>query len=249
MPNNVKVLLVDDNPMILEMLRQALAHFSVVQTLTDAADALLKAIEDKPDLIIADYSMAGMDGRQLLQKIKSRNASAGIPVILMASKTDINEKLKAVQDTVEDFIEKPFFLKEAAAKIKKVVDKISLEKMAREAPGESVLRGSLAQMNVLDLLQSLDMGRKTCSLSLTNGNDKCKMFFTDGQINHAVYDDLKGDPAVYKVITWTAGSFEIDFAGSSSEQTITQSSQGLLLEGLRLLDEANRDTEENVLEA
>jgi CheY-like chemotaxis protein len=235
--------------MVLEMLRQALAHFSTVQPMTDAADALLKAIEDKPDLIIADYAMNGMDGRQLLQKIKSRNASAGIPVILMASKVDINEKLKTVQDTVEDFIEKPFFLKDAAARIKKVVDKISLEKMAREAPGESVLRGSLAQMNVLDLLQSLDMGRKTCALTLTNNGEKCKMYFTEGQINHAVYGDLKGDPAVYKVLTWTAGTFEIDFAGSSSEQTITQSSQGILLEGLRLLDEANRDTEENVLEA
>jgi CheY-like chemotaxis protein len=190
-----------------------------------------------------------MDGRQLLQKIKSRNASATIPVMLMASKTDINEKLKAVADTVEDFIEKPFFLKEAAAKIKKVVDKISLEKMAREAPGDALVRGSLAQMNVLDLLQSLDMGRKTCALTLTNNGDKCKMFFTEGQINHALYGDLKGDPAVYKVLTWTGGSFEIDFAGSSSEQTTTQSTQGLLLEGLRLLDEANRDTEENVLEA
>ena len=249
MPSNIKVLLVDDNPMVLEMLRQALAHFSTVQPMTDAADALLKAIEDKPDLIIADYAMNGMDGRQLLQKIKSRNASAGIPVILMASKVDINEKLKTIQDTVEDFIEKPFFLKDAAARIKKVVDKISLEKMAREAPGESVLRGSLAQMNVLDLLQSLDMGRKTCALTLTNNGEKCKMYFTEGQINHAVYGDLKGDPAVYKVLTWTAGTFEIDFAGSSSEQTITQSSQGILLEGLRLLDEANRDTEENVLEA
>lgn len=249
MPSNIKVLLVDDNPMVLEMLRQALAHFSTVQPMSDAADALLKAIEDKPDLIIADYAMNGMDGRQLLQKIKSRNASAGIPVILMASKVDINEKLKTVQDTVEDFIEKPFFLKDAAARIKKVVDKISLEKMAREAPGESVLRGSLAQMNVLDLLQSLDMGRKTCALTLTNNGEKCNMYFTEGQINHAVYGDLKGDPAVYKVLTWTAGTFEIDFAGSSSEQTITQSSQGILLEGLRLLDEANRDTEENVLEA
>jgi len=249
MPSNIKVLLVDDNPMVLEMLRQALAHFSTVQPMTDAADALLKAIEDKPDLIIADYAMNGMDGRQLLQKIKSRNASAGIPVILMASKVDINEKLKTVQDTVEDFIEKPFFLKEAAARIKKIVDKISLEKMTREAPGESVLRGSLAQMNVLNLLQSLDMGRKTCALTLTNNGEKCKMYFTEGQINHAVYGDLKGDPAVYKVLTWTAGTFEIDFAGSSSEQTITQSSQGILLEGLRLLDEANRDTEENVLEA
>jgi CheY-like chemotaxis protein len=249
MPSHIKVLLVDDNPMVLEMLRQALAHFSTVQAMNDAADALLKAIEDKPDLIVADYAMEGMDGRQLLQKIKSRNASAGIPVMLMASKVDINEKLKTVQDTVEDFIEKPFFLKEAAAKIKKVVDKISLEKMAREAPGESVLRGSLAQMNVLDLLQSLDMGRKTCALTLSNSGDQCKMYFTEGQINHAVYGDLKGDAAVYKVLTWTAGTFEIDFAGSSNEQTITQSSQGILLEGLRLLDEANRDTEENVLEA
>ena len=249
MPSSVKVLLVDDNPMVLEMLRQALAHFSTVHTVTDSADALLKAIEDKPDLIIADYAMNGMDGRQLLQKIKSRNASAGIPVILMASKVDLTEKLKNVQDAVEDFIEKPFFLKEAAARIKKVVDKISLEKMAREAPGESVLRGSLAQMNVLDLLQSLDMGRKTCALTLTNNGDKCSMYFTDGQINHAVYGELKGDEAVYKVLTWGAGTFEIDFSRSSSEQTVTQSTQGLLLEGLRLLDESNRDTEQNVLEA
>src|SRR5579864_5976583 len=144
--------------------------------------------------------MDGMDGRALLQKIKSRNASAGIPVILMASKTDINEKLKALQDTVEDFIEKPFFLKDATARIKKVVDKILLEKMAKEAPGESVLRGNLAQMNVLDLLQSLDMGRKTCALTLRNNGDQCEMFFADGQINHATYGDHKGDEAVYKVL-------------------------------------------------
>jgi len=249
MPANIKVLLVDDNPMVLDMLRQALAQFSSVNTLSDGADALLKANDDKPDLIISDYTMETMDGKQLLQKLKSRTATAHIPVILMASKTDITEKLKMLQDTVEDFIEKPFFLKEAAARIKKVVDKISLEKMAREAAGESVLRGSLAQMNVLDLLQSLDMGHKTCALSLSNNGDKCNLFFKDGQINHAIYGDVKGDEAVYKVLSWNGGNFEIDFNSSSAEQTTTRSTQGLLLEGLRLLDESNRDTEENVLEA
>jgi DNA-binding response OmpR family regulator len=249
MPSNIKVLLVDDNPMVLEMLRAALAQFSTVQTFNDGADALLKAIDDKPDLLIADYNMPGVDGLQLLQKVKSRPNTAAIPVILMAAKTDVNEKLKPVQDTVEDFLEKPFFIKEAAAKIKKVVDKIALEKMAREAPGDSVLRGSLAQMGVLDLLQSLDMGRKTCSLTLANNGDNCKLFFTEGQINHALYGKLKGDEAVYKVLTWTEGNFEIDFKGASQEQTTTQSTQGLLLEGLRLLDESNRDAEENVLEA
>jgi DNA-binding response OmpR family regulator len=249
MPSNIKVLLVDDNPMVLEMLRQSLAQFCSVSVLTDGADALLRAIDDKPDLIISDYTMNAMDGKQLVQKLKSRTATSSVPVILMASKSDITEKLKMLQDTVEDFIEKPFFLKEAAARIKKVVDKISLEKMAREAPGESVLRGSLAQMNVLDLLQSLDMGHKTCALTLSNNGDKCQIFFRDGQINHAIYGDVKGDEAVYKVLSWTGGSFEINFAGNSVEQTTTRSTQGLLLEGLRLLDESNRDTEENVLEA
>jgi hypothetical protein len=120
--------------------------------------------------------------------------------------------------------------------------------MARDTHGGSVVRGNLTQMNVLDLLQSLDMGRKTCSLTLTNEGDKCKMFFTDGQINHAEYGKTKGDEAVYKVLSWNAGSFEIDFKGSSPEQTVTQSTQGLLLEGLRLLDESSRD-KEDVLEA
>jgi DNA-binding response OmpR family regulator len=248
MPADIKVLLVDDNPMILQMLRQALAQFCSVTTLTDGADALLKAIDDKPDLIISDCTMETMDGKQLLQKLKSRSATAHIPVILMAGKTEITEKLKPLQDTVEDFIEKPFFLREAAARVKKVVDKIALEKMAREAPGESVLRGSLAQMNVLDLLQSLDMGHKTCSLLLTNNGDKCELFFADGQINHATYGDLKGDQAVYKVLAWAGGNFEIDFNGSSREQSTTHSTQGLLMEGLRLLDESKHNTE-NVLEA
>jgi len=113
----------------------------------------------------------------------------------------------------------------------------------------SVLRGSLAQMNVLDLLQSLDMGHKTCALTLINNGDKCHLFFRDGQINHAAYAGMKGDDAVYKVLSWTGGNFEINFNGSSNEQTTTRSTQGLLLEGLRLLDESNRDAEENVLEA
>ena len=249
MASNVKVLIVDDNPMVLNMLRTSLAATANVTVATDGPDALLKAIDEAPDLVVSDYGMPGMDGRQLFEKIKGRASTAKIPVILMASKSDITDKLKMLQDTVEDFLEKPFYLREATAKIKKVIDKIALEKMAREAPGEGVLRGSLAQMNVMDLLQSLEMGHKTCSLVLTSDGERCEMFCTDGQINHARYGKLKGDDAVYKVLTWTGGSFQIDFTGKSDEQTCTRSTQGLLMEGLRLLDEANRDAEENVLDA
>ena len=249
MPSNIQILLVEDNPMIQGMLRQALTPLAQLATAGDGADAMLQAIENPPDLIISDYTLGGMDGRQLLSKLRSRPNTAKVAFILMAGKADIAEKLKSIQDQVEDLIEKPFFLKDTTARIKRVIDKIALEKMAREAPAEGVLRGSLAQMNVMDLLQSLDLGHKGCLLTLTNGADKCEMYFNDGQIVHAVSAGIKGDDAVYKVMAWTGGNFTIDFNGKSDQQTTSRSTQGLLMEGMRLLDEQNRNEEENVLEA
>jgi CheY-like chemotaxis protein len=240
MATNVKILLVDDNPMVLGMLRQTLSTLAEVSTAGDAADALLKAVDETPDLLISDYRMPGMDGRQLLEKLKSRPATAGIAVILMASKSDISERL-SLQDPVEDYIEKPFFLKDATQRIKRVVDRIALEKMAKAAPSDGVLRGSLSQMNVIDLVQSLEMGRKSCMLTMTKGEEKCEVYFTQGQVNHAAYGSITGDEAVFKVLRWTEGNFQINFEGKTSQQTTTLNTQGLLMEGLRLLDESQRD--------
>jgi CheY-like chemotaxis protein len=243
MASNVKILLVDDNPMVLGMLRQALSSLASVSTASDAADALLKALDESPDLLISDYRMPGMDGRQLLEKLKSRPATATIAVILMASKADISERL-STQDHVEDYIEKPFFLKDATRRIKRVVDRIALEKMAKAAPSDGILRGSLSQMNVIDLVQSLEMGRKSCLLTMTNRDEKCEMYFAQGQVNHATYGSVVGDEAVFKVLRWTEGSFEINFDAKTSQQTTTLNTQGMLMEGLRLLDEAQRDATE-----
>lgn len=249
MASNIRVLLVDDNPMMIALLRQRISAFAAVETFSNAAEALLRVVEEAPDLLISDYGMPGLNGKQLIEKIRGRVQTARLPAILIATRSEITEQLRSMHDQLEDLIEKPFFIKEIGPRIKRVVDKISLEKMAREAPGESIVRGNLLQMNTMDLFQSLELGHKTCRLSLTNAADRCDMYFADGQINHALYADVRGDEAVFKVLTWTEGYFEIDFSGSSPEQSTTRSTQGLLMEGLRLLDEANRDAEENVLDA
>src|ERR1700734_3344213 len=213
MANNVRLLLVDDNPMVLGLLRGALTPLAKVTTATDAADALLKAVDDPPDLLVCDYRMPGMDGRQLIEKLRSRPRTAEAAVILVATKTDISEKLSTPDLPVDDFVEKPFFLREATQRIKRVIDKIALEKMAKATPSDGVLRGSLLQMNVIDLVQSLEMGRKSCLLTMANDNDKenCALYFREGQITHAVYGPLIGDNALFRVLRWNSGTFEIDF--------------------------------------
>lgn len=241
MANKIKLLLVDDNPMIVGMLRGALTPLASVTAATDAAEALLKAVEDPPDLLVSDYRMPGMDGRQLVEKLRSRPRTAGAAVILLATKADITEKLSAQDQHVDDFVEKPFFLREATQRIKRVIDKIALEKMAKAAASDGVLRGSLLQMNVIDLVQSLEMGRKSCALTLTNKDEKCEMYFHEGQVTHAAYGPLTGDQAVFKVLRWTDGNFQVNFEGKTTQQTTTLNTQGLLMEGLRLLDEAHRD--------
>jgi hypothetical protein len=96
-------------------------------------------------------------------------------------------------------------------------------------------------MNVIDLVQSLEMGRKSCLLTMTKAADKCDIYFDQGQAKHAVYGSVTGDGAVFKVLRWTEGNFQIDFEGKTSQETTTLNTQGLLMEGLRLLDEAQRD--------
>lgn len=240
MADSVKLLLVDDNPMVLAMLHQSLSPLAKVTTATDAADALLKAVDDTPDLLVCDYRMPGMDGRQLVEKLKSRPATANFSTVLMASKADIAEKLSP-QDSADDYLEKPFFLKDATRRVKRMIDRIALEKMAKTAPSDGVVRGNLSQMNVIDLMQSLEMGRKSCQLSLSNEGDKCEVFFVEGQVKHATYGSLVGDQAVFKVLRWTGGNFQLDFEGKTDKETTQLNTQGLLMEGLRLLDESTRD--------
>src|SRR5215469_13691377 len=127
MQSNVKVLLVDDNPLIVALLRDALTPLAKVTTAGDGADALLKAVDDPPDPLVSDYRMPGMDGRQLVDKLRSRPRTAGAAVILLATKADISEKLGTGETPVDEFVEKPFYLKEATQRIKRVIDKISLE--------------------------------------------------------------------------------------------------------------------------
>jgi CheY-like chemotaxis protein len=239
----VKLLLADDNPLVRDLVVKGLEPYCQVEASSDGADALLKVIDAPPDVILCDYKMPGLDGRQLFEKLRGREATRHIPFLFMASRPDIEERLRPLVDGVEDFITKPFLIKDLVRIAKKVIDRLHLEKLQKRASRPGVIQGRLEEMSMIDLMQSLEMGQKSCRLVVHNGGVQGELFFASGQCRDAKVGNVEGDDAVYKVVLWTAGEFEIDFnaANASTRTTTTKNTTGLLMEAMRLMDEANRD--------
>jgi len=240
----VRLLLADDNPLVRDIVKKGLEAYCDVTLAEDGADALLKIIDEPPDAILCDYKMAGLDGRQLFEKLRSREQTRHIPFLFMASRADIEERLRPLVDGVEDFITKPFLVKDLVRITKKVIDRLHLEKLQKRASRPGVIQGRLEEMSMIDLLQSLEMGQKSCRLIVHHNGEQGELYFASGQCRDAKSGNVEGDDAVYKVLLWSAGDFEIDFnaANASTRTTTTRNTTGLLMEAMRLMDEANRDT-------
>jgi CheY-like chemotaxis protein len=242
-PNkDVKVLVVDDNALILDLVMKGLMPHCDTRAAADGADALLKIVDDPPDLVVCDYRMPGLDGRQLYEKLRARQQTKSIPFIFLASRSDIEEKLRPIVEGVEEFIPKPFFLKDLVRRAKKVVDRLHLEKLQNRQVRPGVIQGRLEEMSIMDLMQSLEMGQKSCQLTVRRGGETAQLFFSSGQCKDAKLGPVEGEAAVYQAVAWPDGEFEIDFNSSASRDTISRTTTGLLMEALRLMDEEQRDT-------
>jgi len=239
----VRLLLADDNPLVRDIVAKGMEPHCEVTIATDGADALLKIIDEPPDAILCDYKMPGLDGRQLFEKLRGREQTRHIPFLFMASRADIEERLRPLVDGVEDFIAKPFLVRDLVRITKKVIDRLHLEKLQKRASRPGVIQGRLEEMSMIDLMQSLEMGQKSCRLIVHHNGEQGELYFSSGQCRDAKSGNMEGDNAVYKVLLWSAGDFEIDFnaANASTRTTTTRNTTGLLMEAMRLMDEASRD--------
>ncbi|MDR3675000.1 MAG: response regulator [Acidobacteriota bacterium] len=242
MSSTIKILVVDDNPTILQLMCLTLEKCGEIVTATDGADALMKTIDTKPDLIISDYTMPVMDGRALFDKLRARKETQNIPFIFLASQKEIDERLRMVLEGVEDYFVKPFFARDLLQQARRITARLLQQRMEKQGGGAGI-KGKLSEISLIDWMQTLEQGRKTCSLMLRAGGEVCTLYFSEGNVTHAVCGDLKGDPAVFKILAWVDGDWEVDFQKNSPEHTTTMSTQGLMMEGLRMMDEANRDAE------
>jgi two-component system alkaline phosphatase synthesis response regulator PhoP len=119
-----KILLVDDDPDIVDLLRITLrATGCELHCAYDGITALVKAKVEQPNLIILDIGMPDMDGYTVCEQIKTNEDTKHIPIIVLTVKTSGSDVDAAMEKHADWFIAKPFDEKYLIKKVKEYIDK------------------------------------------------------------------------------------------------------------------------------
>ncbi|NOX97359.1 MAG: EAL domain-containing protein [Nitrospirae bacterium] len=153
-----KILAVDDEPDILEMLKFRLSRekFQVI-TATHGIEALEKAAKEGPSLILLDLVMPGLDGYEVCRRLKANEETKAIPVIMLTVKAGVESKIAALDLGADDYMIKPFEIKELVARIKVILRRSSVQAIKPEAQADEKqvkeLRRIIAENDVSCLFQ------------------------------------------------------------------------------------------------
>ena len=110
-----KILVVDDNEDILQVVELILKNNGMeVEAISDGNQAINRTGKFKPDLILLDVYLAGVDGRDICQKLKADKGTNQIPIIMFSAQSNLDEVKKY---NAEDFIAKPFEIIDLLGKI------------------------------------------------------------------------------------------------------------------------------------
>lgn len=117
-----KILIVDDEKDIVKMLDYNLKKEGFRTTIAyDGEDALDLAHKERPDLVILDLMLPGLDGVEVCKALKKENKTASIPIIMLTAKTQETDKVLGLELGADDYVTKPFSPRELIARIKAVL--------------------------------------------------------------------------------------------------------------------------------
>lgn len=199
------ILVIDDEPIQQQVVEDYLTAAGYRVVLADSGDNGLRMMrKQRPDLILLDIIMPGMDGFETLDIIRKRGEFRDIPVLFLTSIEQHLEKVKGLELGADDYITKPFHREELIARIKAVLRRTG---MVRKKSVD--MEGDLSTLKLIDLLQSMDLGTKTGIISMEELD--AKIFLENGTVAHVRKSDLQGIDALTRLFLLEKGSFFVKF--------------------------------------
>jgi CheY-like chemotaxis protein len=223
------VLIVDDKSLVLSFLKTGLSRYHDRLNIFTAAsvEEALKIVDaNRIDLITTDIRMPGMDGFELITRSREKNPDIRFIVMTAYSCEEYLEKCRKLR--VIDFMEKPFDWEQFAERMFQALE-----------ASRGFWAGKILGFHLTDALQLVEMGRRSQSIRVrTEFGEGGLIHLKNGEVCHAVLEDLEGEEAFYEIIALEGGEIESLPLPEEVPRTIERPLPALLLEGMRRKDEA-----------
>ncbi len=122
--NGFKILVVDDEPDVLRMLEVVLGRRGhSVLTAPTGIEGLVTAQGERPDLILLDIMMEGMDGWEVLKLLKLEQGTRDIPVVMLSARVEPRDKIRGLQEGAVDYLTKPFSMRDMLETIEAILER------------------------------------------------------------------------------------------------------------------------------
>ena len=228
-----KVLFVDDDAKLLDLVRQLMSFLSEdsweIFTAPDVSRALRLLQDQRIDLLVIDIHMPVVDGLQFLNLLQRKYPDI-LKVVLTGDATE-EYRARCLNNGAELFLEKP--REEGGWR----TIHATLHELARFQPEEG-FRGVLRRVGLADVLQMECLARHSVVLKVSTGSTHGTVFVKDGQIIHAQCGGRIGEEAFNYLLSLGGGEFDVQTYAEPPQRTIEGSWEFLLMEAARRRDEA-----------
>ena len=149
----MRILVVDDDPEITGFVKRGLAYEGyTVDTASDGNEALTKARDREPDLVILDIMMPGIDGTEVCKRLRH---GSDVPILMLTAKGTVADKVAGLESGADDYLVKPFAFDELLARVKAL--------LRRRQPKEG------------EILRFSDLSLNTATREVKRGNEALEL--------------------------------------------------------------------------
>jgi response regulator RpfG family c-di-GMP phosphodiesterase len=226
-----RALVVDPDPEETTVLEMRLLEHGFAVTVARDLGGARERLAEGADVVVTEVDLgSGTDGFSLAERIGEMPEAERPAVIFLTTRSDRDTVSRGFELGAIDILVKP-----ASAEVVATKAGQALEGATRQRVGG--VSGSLKEMSLPDVVQILSNGRRGGRLQITAGARRGEIHFSEGQIHEARFAGKTGEEAFYALLKLQEGTFHLDPGASAPERAIHVSTEGLLLEGMRRLDE------------
>lgn len=236
------LLIIDPNPQSLNVMEVQLRTYDYeVLTALSVERALRLLSVSPPDLIISEYALdAGERAVDLCERLKKEIVTSAIPFMIIAEHDQ--QRVECLNAGADEVLIKPVYIAELRDRAELLLQRkrrLTLE----QGVGQRFF-GRLEEMGLLDLMQVIEVSKRSGQLMIEHKSSRGSIWFQDGDVHDAVLGDLTGKDALCRLLTWEYGQYEFDFKAAPRPNIINSDLGELRARGLNYVDQWNKMCEQ-----